>query len=50
MPLPTWGCALMLAPAMVLLLTIIAIPFVTLQWKVRLPPHDMAPAALSPEL
>ena len=38
MPLPTWSCALMLAPAMALLVTIIAIPFYTLQWKVqRLP-------------
>lgn len=36
-PLPTWGCALMLLPAMGLLITIIAIPFATLQWKVRLP-------------
>jgi hypothetical protein len=34
-PLPTWACALMLAPAMGLLVTIIAIPFYTLQWKVR---------------
>lgn len=34
MPLPTWACALMLAPAMGLLVTIIAIPFCTLQWKV----------------
>ena len=34
-PLPTWACALMLLPAMGLLVTIIAIPFYTLQWKVR---------------
>jgi amino acid transporter len=32
-PLPTWACALMLLPAMGLLVTIIAIPFYTLQWK-----------------
>lgn len=35
MPLPTWALVLMLLPAMGLLLTIIAIPFVTLQYRVR---------------
>ena len=42
MPLPTWALAVMLAPAMALLAVIVALPFVTLRWKVRpapLPPH-----------
>ncbi len=33
-PLPLWALVLMLAPAMGLLLTIIALPFLTLRWKV----------------
>ena len=36
-PLPTWGCALMLLPASVLLITIIVMPIYSLDWLVSAP-------------
>lgn len=33
-PLPTWGCALMLLPASALLLTLIGMPILNLDWLV----------------
>ena len=33
-PLPTWACALMLLPATLLLLTILALPIINLDWQV----------------
>ena len=36
-PLPTWGCILMLLPASLLLLVILALPIIHGDWQVRGP-------------
>ncbi len=35
-PLPTWGCVLMLLPATILLLYVLVLPFIQLSWPTML--------------
>ncbi len=43
-PLPTWGCVLMLTPATVLLLALIAQPLLDMDWLVSLNPFSRPPS------